>query len=73
MIQRIQTLYLLAALAFCIGCLCMPIAHFVIGDGLNHVGANAGFWDSYDRVDMYNLWLVSEDRHMFYFFNHVLF
>jgi hypothetical protein len=67
MIQRIQTLYLLVAFAFCVGCLCLPIAHFFTGDGLSHVNTYAGFWDSYERVDMYNLWLVSEGRHMFYF------
>ena len=67
MIQRIQTLYLLAAFALCIGCLCLPIAHFTTGDGLSGVGANASLWDAYERVDMYNLWLVSEGRHMFYF------
>ena len=66
MIQRIQTLYLLVAFAFCVVCLCLPIAHFVAGDGLT-VGTNAGLWDAYERVDMYNLWLVSEGRHMFYF------
>lgn len=64
MIQRIQTLYLLAALAFCIGCLCLPVAHFVVGDGFSSF---AGSLDSYERVDMYNLWLVSEGKHMFYF------
>ena len=64
MIQRIQTLYLLAAFAFCIGCLCLPIAHFITGDGVSRF---AGLWDSYERVDMYNLWLVSDGRHMFYF------
>ena len=55
MIQRIQTIYLLAAFCLCIGCLCMPIAHFmpVQADG---------------PVDMYNLWLVSEEGgHLFYF------
>jgi len=64
MIQRIQTLYLLAALIFCVGCLCLPIAHFIVGDGLNSF---AGSLDPYERVDMYNLWLVSEGKHMFYF------
>ena len=64
MIQRIQTLYLLAALTFCVGCLCLPIAHFIVGDGLNSF---AGSLDPYERVDMYNLWLVSEGKHMFYF------
>lgn len=64
MIQRIQTLYLLAAFAFCIGCLCLPVAHFMTGDGLS---LYAGLWDAYERVDMYNLWLVSEGKHMFFF------
>ena len=46
MIQRIQTLYLLAAMMLCIGCLCTPIAHFMVSE-------------SGEMVDMYNLWLVS--------------
>ena len=54
MIQRIQTIYLLAAFALCIGCLCTPIAHFMVSESM-------------EKVDMYNLWLVSEGRHMFYF------
>ncbi len=55
MLQRIQTLYLLAALALCIGCLCLPIAHF-------HVTETG------ESVHMYNLWLVSsEGGHMFSF------
>ena len=65
MIQRIQTLYLLAAFALCIVCLCMPLAHFIVNEGQS--GALAGFWDAYERVDMYNLWLVSEGKHLFYF------
>ena len=64
MIQRIQTLYLLAAFAFCIGCLCLPVAYFITGDVIRPF---AGLWDAYERVDMYNLWLVSEGRHMFFF------
>ena len=62
--QRIQTLYLIAAFALCIGCLCSPIAHFITGDG---VGEYASIWGNYERVDMYNLWLVSEGKHMFFF------
>ena len=54
MIQRIQTLYLLAAFALCIACLCMPIAHFTVRE-------------SGEMVDMYNLWLVSEGKHLFSF------
>jgi len=55
MIQRIQTLYLLAAFALCIGCLCSPIAHFMVSE-------------SGEMVDMYNLWLVSaEGGHLFSF------
>lgn len=55
MIQRIQTIYLLAAFALCIGCLCTPIAHFMVSDSM-------------EKVDMYNLWLVSaEGQHMFSF------
>lgn len=65
MLQRIQTLYLLAAFALCIGCLCTPIAHFLVSDGYN---VNASILDSYEQVDMYNLWLVSDGgKHMFYF------
>lgn len=33
MIQRIQTLYLLAAAALCIACLCLPIGRLVDGQG----------------------------------------
>ena len=53
MLQRIQTLYLLAALAFCIGCLCSPIAHFLVtGTG--------------EPVHMYNLWLTdAQGAHLF--------
>lgn len=46
MIQRIQTIYLLAAMMLCIGCLCTPVAHFVVSQ-------------TDEVVDMYNLWLVS--------------
>ena len=44
MIQRIQTLYLLAAVALCIACLCLPIGTFISGDG-----ETAG--------TLYNLWV----------------
>ena len=54
MIQRLQTLYLLAAFALCICCLCLPIGHFLVRE-------------SGEMVDMYNLWLVSEGRHLFSF------
>lgn len=54
MIQRIQTLYLLAAFALCVWCLCTPIAHFMVKDSM-------------EQVDMYNLWLVSEGKHLFSF------
>lgn len=54
MIQRIQTLYLLAAFVLCIVCLCLPVAHFVTSEGM-------------ESVDMYNLWLVSEGQHLFSF------
>lgn len=67
MIQRVQTLYLLVAFALCIGCLCLPVAHFIADETFNQVGAYAGIWDSYTQVDMYNLWLVSEGKHLFYF------
>ena len=65
MIQRIQTLYLLAAFALCLVCLCLPIGHFMVGD--NQASAMNSFFDSYAQVDMYNLWLVSEGKHVFYF------
>ena len=65
MLQRRQTLDLLAAFALCIGCLCMPLAHFIAND--SQTGSLAGLWDAYERVDMYNLWLVSEGKHLFYF------
>ncbi|MCH5169344.1 MAG: DUF4293 domain-containing protein [Prevotellaceae bacterium] len=55
MLQRIQTLYLLAAFGLCIACLCSPIAHFLV-TGTDEI------------IDMYNLWLVSaEGAHMFSF------
>ncbi len=54
MIQRVQTIYLLTAFALCIVCLCTPIAHFMTSESL-------------ETVDMYNLWLVSEGQHLFYF------
>ena len=55
MIQRIQTIYLLVAFALCIGCLCLPVAHFMAVESM-------------EKVDMYNLWLVSaEGGHTFYF------
>ena len=56
---------MLAAFVLCIVCLCLPIAHFVVSD--SQAGALAGFWDAYERVDMYNLWLVSAGKHVFYF------
>ena len=53
MLQRIQTLYLLAALALCIGCLCSPIAHFLVTD-------------TGESVRMYNLWLADgQGAHLF--------
>ena len=63
MIQRIQTIHLLLAFVFCIACLCMPIAHFLSGE----TGMMSELWGSYENVDMYNLWLVSEGKHVFYF------
>ena len=48
MIQRIQTIYLIAAFALCIGCLCTPIAHFMPREG--------GY-----MVNMYNLWFISQE------------
>ena len=56
MIQRLQTLYLLAAFALCIGCLCAPIAHFTISRDM-------------EIVDMYNLWLVLAEggKHVLYY------
>jgi len=65
MIQRLQTIYLLLAFAFCLACLCLPIAHFMVGD--NRASIMNGFFDCYEQVDMYNLWLVSEGKHVFYF------
>ena len=44
MIQRIQTLYLLLAAAFCVACLCLPIGNFV-----DAAGEECG--------TLYNLWL----------------
>lgn len=64
MIQRIQTIYLLAAFALCIGCLCLPIAHFIPDD---ERGWLAELFGVYSQVDMYNLWLVSEGKHVFYY------
>lgn len=54
MIQRIQTIYLFLAFALCLGCLCTPIAHFMVNESM-------------ETVDMYNLWLVSEGQHLFSF------
>lgn len=55
MIQRVQTIYLFAAFVLCIGCLCTPVAHFMVNESM-------------ETVDMYNLWLVSEEgRHVFSF------
>ena len=55
MIQRIQTLYLLAAFALCMACLCLPIAHFMVRESM-------------EMVNMYNLMLVSEDgKYLFSF------
>ena len=65
MLQRIQTIYLLLAFAFCLACLCLPIAHFIVGD--DRASVLNSFFDCYAQVDMYNLWLVSEGKHVFYF------
>ncbi len=66
MLQRIQTLYLLAAFALCIGCLCSPVAHFTAIESYNQTDASNLL--GYEQVDMYNLWLVSsEGKHLFYF------
>ncbi len=48
MIQRIQTLYLLAACILCVATLCMPIAHFFTTDG-----APMG--------TLHNLWMTMPD------------
>ncbi len=48
MIQRIQTLYLLAACILCVATLCMPVAHFFTADGAP-VGT------------LHNLWLAMPD------------
>ena len=64
MIQRIQTIYLLLAFAFCLACLCLPIAHFVPADERDWMSELFGI---YSQVDMYNLWLVSEGKHVFYY------
>ena len=66
MIQRIQTLYLFVCFVLCLTCLCMPIAHFVAVEGCNPASGCADAWNHCEQVDMYNLWLVSEGRHMFY-------
>ncbi|MCR5851634.1 MAG: DUF4293 domain-containing protein [Bacteroidaceae bacterium] len=65
--QRIQTLYIVVAFALCIACLCTPLANFVVREEFNQTGAYAGFWDGYDRVEMYNLWLTSGFKRVFYF------
>ena len=54
MLQRIQTLYLLAAFVSCLACLCLPVAHFTTDGGM-------------EQVDMYNLWLAAEGKHLFHF------
>lgn len=43
MIQRIQTLYLLAAVALCVACLCLPLGAFVNGEG-ETVGTLYNLW-----------------------------
>ena len=43
MIQRIQTLYLLAAVALCVACLCLPLGTFVSSDG-ETVGTLYNLW-----------------------------
>ncbi len=65
MIQRIQTIHLLLAFVLCLGCLCLPIAHYMVGDDRASILNN--FFDCYAQVDVYNLWLVSEGKHVFYF------
>lgn len=64
MIQRLQTIYLLLAFAFCLACLCLPIAHFVPADERDWMSELFGI---YSQVDMYNLWLVSKGKHVFYY------
>lgn len=66
--QRIQTLYLLAAFALCLGCLCLPVAHFSTLETYTQPDAYNFQLGSYEKVDMYNLWLVSDEgKHLFYF------
>lgn len=67
MIQRIQTLYLFVVFALCLVCLCLPVAHFVALGSNAQAGGCAGVWNGCEQIDMYNLWLVSEGRRMFYF------
>lgn len=64
MLQRIQTIHLLLAFAFCLACLCLPIAHFIPADERDWMSELFGI---YSQVDMYNLWLVSEGKHVFYY------
>lgn len=49
MIQRKQTLFLLAAIILSIVCLCLPLGHFLIGDGVSQSST------------MFNLWIVMPD------------
>ena len=48
MIQRIQTLYLLAACILCVAALCLPLAHFSTAEGE-------------PVATLYNLWMTKAD------------
>lgn len=55
MLQRIQTVYLLAATALCFACLCLPIGLFSNADTAELQGT------------MYNLWVSLEPEHQHVF------
>lgn len=52
MIQRVQTIYLLLAFAACIFCMCSPVGHYTIAEGMD------------GSADLFNLWVRFSDGSM---------
>lgn len=61
MLQRIQTIYLLLAVALCFACLCLPVGSLVANDNAETVAV------------MYNLWVSVMPNHEHVFAPWVLF
>lgn len=59
MIQRKQTLFLLAAIILNIICLCFPLGHFTIEEGVNSTSTMFNLWITMpDGSHNYSVWIL---------------